>query len=96
MKTPVVLIEPLMTADAVAAALGLSKQTLRRAWHSSLFPAPIRVGRRSLRWRVADIEQWISDQIKKGETPHVSNRATTPTRNRANLQDPSTGHAAVQ
>lgn len=54
-------IEVLLNAVAVATHFGVSKLTLRRMWMRGDFPAPLRIGRRSLRWRLTDIQRWISE-----------------------------------
>ena len=48
--------------DAVALMLGVSRSTCRRMWYSGQIPKPIRLGRRSIRWRVCDITQFIASQ----------------------------------
>jgi predicted DNA-binding transcriptional regulator AlpA len=42
--------------------LGICEKTLFRWCKASLFPAPIRVGRRTLRWRVADVDKFLDTQ----------------------------------
>lgn len=48
--------------DAVALMLGVSRSTCRRMWYAGQIPKPIRLGRRSIRWRVSDIHQFIASQ----------------------------------
>ena len=48
--------------DAVALMFGVSRSTCRRMWYAGQLPAPIRLGRRSVRWRVSDINQFIESQ----------------------------------
>jgi prophage regulatory protein len=83
-------IEPLLDADAVAAALNVSTQTLRRYWRAGAFPAPLRMGRRSLRWRLSDIETWINSKGKN----HDDNGRTTESGNGSDLPNRSTSPAA--
>lgn len=47
--------------DAVASRLGVSRSTVRRLWYAGQLPKPIRLGRRSIRWRTADIETFIDN-----------------------------------
>ncbi len=47
---------------AVALLLGVSRSTCRRMWYEDKIPKPIRLGRRSIRWRVSDIHQFIASQ----------------------------------
>ena len=52
--------EPLLIkADEVARLVAISTRTLWRLVGAGLFPRPVQVGR-STRWRVADVEDWIS------------------------------------
>jgi len=56
------VLEPLLlTADEVAALLGVDPQTVRRRAARGEMPKPIRLGRRSVRWRRETIERWIAD-----------------------------------
>ena len=48
--------------DAVALMFGVSRSTCRRMWYEDKIPKPIRLGRRSIRWRVSDITQFIASQ----------------------------------
>ena len=41
---------------------GRSISAIRRDWYSGLIPAPVRVGRRSIRWRISEILQWEAAQ----------------------------------
>lgn len=50
----------LLTAEAVAAKLSLSKRAVFRMRSAGLIVAPIRVGQGAIRWRLSDIEKWIS------------------------------------
>lgn len=49
----------LLTIKETAALLHVSVSTLRRMWADGLAPKPIRLGRRGLRWRRTDIEDFI-------------------------------------
>jgi excisionase family DNA binding protein len=42
----------------VAEHFGVSVETVRRWWYSGTIPAPIRLGKRLVRWRTAEIERW--------------------------------------
>ena len=46
----------LLTAEQTAEALQVAVQTLRRWVANGEFPPPVRIGRRIIRWRRADIE----------------------------------------
>lgn len=52
----------LLTVRGVARFLSVSRSTVyRMVWAGSL-PQPIRVGRRGVRWRIEDLEQFIRGQ----------------------------------
>lgn len=53
----------LMTADEVAATLKVPKQTIYAWRHKGEGPPAARIGR-FLRWRRADVEQWVRDQYR--------------------------------
>ena len=52
----------LITIDEVAKMLQLTTRSVRHAWYSGLLPKPIRVGRRSIRWRLAEVEAFLTKQ----------------------------------
>ena len=47
--------------DAVASKCGVSRSTVRRLWYAGQLPKPIRLGRRSIRWRASDVEAFIAN-----------------------------------
>jgi prophage regulatory protein len=49
-----------VTAKDVAAALGVDRRELRRLVAAGEFPAPMKVGRRRIRWRRSEVEEWIA------------------------------------
>lgn len=55
-----VTTEKLLTAKAVAEKLSLSKRAVFRMRSSGLICAPVKVGQGAIRWRLSDIEKWIS------------------------------------
>ena len=48
----------LLSAEEVAAMLGVSERTLWRLLSAGKFTEPVRFGR-STRWRLADVKDWI-------------------------------------
>ncbi|MHC4477709.1 MAG: helix-turn-helix transcriptional regulator [Planctomycetota bacterium] len=50
----------LLTAQAVADRLSLSKRAVFRMRSAGLICAPLTVGRGAVRWRLTDIERWIA------------------------------------
>jgi len=51
--------ETLLTAQAVADKLSLSRRAVFRMKSAGLICPAIRVGQGAVRWRLNDIEQWI-------------------------------------
>jgi excisionase family DNA binding protein len=51
--------KPLLTAREVAARIGIGLRTVWRWTETGTLPAPVRWGRRTVRWRAADIERFI-------------------------------------
>lgn len=52
--------EKLLTAQAIGAKLSLSKRAVFRMRSAGLICAPLKCGQGAIRWRLSDIEQWIS------------------------------------
>ena len=52
----------LLRLKEVVQMVGLSRTSIYRLVDSGDFPHPIRVGPRAVRWRLRDIEQWISER----------------------------------
>ncbi len=52
----------LLTRREVESRLGLTKSTIYRLMRSGLFPEPIRVGPRAVRWPEVEIEQWLASR----------------------------------
>ena len=46
----------------VLARCGLSRSTLYRQMGEGAFPRPLRVGVRAVRWREAEIEDWLASR----------------------------------
>lgn len=42
---------------------GLSRSSIYRRIHAGTFPAPVQLGPRSVGWRIADIERFLSDPM---------------------------------
>ena len=55
--------DPLLRRQEVEREIGLSRSTIHRQVAEGLFPKPIRVGVRSVRWRESDIEKWKQQHI---------------------------------
>jgi predicted DNA-binding transcriptional regulator AlpA len=77
---PTTTIETLLEPDALASLFGVSKQTIRRWWQAGVFPAPLRVGRRSIRWRLSEIRTFI-----ERNNSNASNTRISPSGNAASV-----------
>ena len=61
----------------LAEKLGVSRDTLRRAWLTGRFPAPVRISQRKLVWPISKINAFLdqaaddpSDHAKSNDTKH--------------------------
>ena len=52
--------ERLLTAQAVAEKLSLSKRAVFRMRSAGLICMPLKVGQGAIRWRQSDIDEWIA------------------------------------
>lgn len=52
----------LLTIDEVAAQWRTTRSSVRRMWYAGLCPKPIRIGRRGIRWRKADVEEFLASR----------------------------------
>jgi len=55
-------VEVMLSIAQVAERYDISEMSVRRAWYAGLFPAPIRLGRRMIRWRLTDLLRWEGEQ----------------------------------
>lgn len=60
MVTNTQVTEKLLTAQAIAERLSLSKRAIFRMRSAGLICSPVKVGAGAIRWRQSDIEQWIA------------------------------------
>jgi predicted DNA-binding transcriptional regulator AlpA len=56
--------ERLMDLAGMADMLGVSESTARRLSNEAGFPARYRLAARCVRWRVSDVEQWLSGRAE--------------------------------
>lgn len=56
----------MLTIGDVASRLRVSERTIRNWVAEGLFIAPERVGRRSVRWRPADVDAWLASHAADG------------------------------
>ena len=52
----------LLRRKEVGQMVSLSRASIYRLMDSGDFPHPIRVGPRAVRWRLRDIEEWMSER----------------------------------
>lgn len=63
-------MEKLLDRNAVSQATGLSIPSLYRLMQKGLFPRPLRIGMRNVRWPESEISQWIASRPRAtGEHP---------------------------
>ena len=55
----------ILRLDEVCALVGLAKSTVYAKVSTGGFPAPIRLGSRSVGWRLSDIDTWLSAPERK-------------------------------
>ena len=53
----------LLAIDQVAEFLGVCRRTIYRELARGKFPKPVRIGQRSVRWKVADIEAYVNPPV---------------------------------
>lgn len=52
----------LLRREEVEARLGVSRSWIYAEMRAGRFPEPVKIGRRAVRWRVADLNEWLSDR----------------------------------
>lgn len=60
----VVEIDRLLRRNEVMRLTGLPKSTLARMVREGTFPAPVRIGKRSVAWRESEVLEWIRSRQK--------------------------------
>jgi prophage regulatory protein len=53
----------------VRARVGLCRSSLYADIAAGTFPAPVKLGRRSVGWLESEIEQWLADRIERRRKP---------------------------
>lgn len=67
----------LMDVREVQEISGLSHATIYRLIADKSFPAPIRIGRRAVRWHVDEIKAWVANCPRAGSRELLSGGRTT-------------------
>ncbi len=57
--------------DEVCALVGLARSTIYAKVSAGGFPPPIRLGSRSVGWRLADIDRWLAAPERKWDPAEV-------------------------
>ena len=56
----------LMKLKEVVAATGLSRSSIYALIAEGLFPRPLQVGRRAVRWIEQEVQEWLSSRPRSG------------------------------
>lgn len=56
----------LLTAKAVCARISFCLAYLYRMVNEGRFPKPVKIGKRAVRWRAADVDAWLAAQHEGG------------------------------
>ena len=56
------MLDRLMRLEEVLSYTGLSRSELYRQIQEGTFPRPVRVGKRAVRWRESEVEEWIAER----------------------------------
>jgi prophage regulatory protein len=57
-------LDPLLRLPAVRAATGLGRTTIYMRVKDGSFPAPTRLGAKSVAWQQSAVAKWIEDQVR--------------------------------
>ncbi|MCY3637686.1 MAG: AlpA family transcriptional regulator [Chloroflexi bacterium] len=56
------MIDRLIRLEEALSYTGLSRSELYRKIRVGEFPRPVRVGKRAVRWRESEVEEWIAER----------------------------------
>lgn len=56
------MIDRLIKLEEVLSFTGLSRSELYRQIQEDTFPRPVKVGKRAVRWRESEVEEWIAER----------------------------------
>ena len=59
-------MESLLRLPQVIERTGYSRSTLLRLVAANQFPAPVKLGARSIAWAASEVEYWITSKIAAG------------------------------
>ena len=70
------MTDRLVTRAEVERRVGLGRSALYRAMREGRFPEPLRVGPKSVRWLLSEVEKWIVDLPRShGDGIHRASKA---------------------
>ena len=71
-----IMTDRLVTRAEVERRVGLGRSALYRAMREGRFPEPLRVGPKSVRWLLSEVEQWIAGLPRShGDGIHRASKA---------------------
>ena len=59
---PIPTIEPLVEIGVLTSIFGVSRGTIRRWVEGGVFPQPLRVNRRLIRWKLSEVQAFIESK----------------------------------
>ena len=62
----------LLTRAEVQARCGISRTTIYKQMRAGLFPDPVRVGTRAVRWRESDVQSWLASRPRATGTSRAA------------------------
>ena len=65
-------IAPLLRLRKVLEVTGLGRSTVYRMMSERTFPPPLKLGRRAVGWKSADVEQWTLSRPPIAEPPRIT------------------------
>lgn len=63
-RTANILDDRLLKVDEILKALRISKSTWYDGVNRGVFPPPVRIGSRNVRWRASDIEKYLQSRYE--------------------------------
>ena len=55
-------VRELLRREDVEALLGVSRSWIYAEMRAGRFPEPVKISKRAVRWRVADLDEWMSSR----------------------------------
>ena len=62
------MVRELMRREEVEERFGVSRSWIYCEMRAGRFPEPVKIGKRSVRWRVVDLDEWAAERpVSHGE-----------------------------